>query len=144
MTHHSNYIPEENKAEIEMMIEANAINGPAFVGCGWTKQVGSDCYGGYCVNISKTAKGKPLVGLVHAHTEMGPNGWTAGDELCSLPDGKTDPSECTPTEWITTFGKYKDGSPKWYFCDSSGKRFIPGRHCNYRFGAALSYRNPSF
>ena len=55
------------------------------------------------------------------------------------------PLDISPDYWITTFGKSKKtGLPKWYFCDSEGKRFIPGQHCYYSWGACHEYRDPCF
>ena len=148
MKHHSNYfssdLTSDQKAAFAAAIQAGAITGPAFVGCGWTRRCGSDSYGGYVVSISKTASGKPLIGLCNCHSEMAGR-WEEGDMNCCLPNNAADPKDVNPTMWITTFGKSKKtGLPKWYFCDPEGKRFIPGQHCYYSWGACHEYQDPCF
>ena len=148
MEHHSNYfssdLSEEEKMTFKAAIAACAITGPAFVGCGWCRRVGSDTYGGYVVSISKAKNGKPLIGLCNCDSEMH-GSWEEGDMDCCLPNGATDPKDVKPTAWITTYGKNpKTGLPKWWFCNAEGKRAVPGMRCSYSWGVCYEYRDPSF
>lgn len=143
MTH---YFPSDRKAELEMIAEANGFTGPSFIGQGLTRSVGSDSYGHYIVEM-KTVGKKPVIGIVGAASRFIKD-WTDGSEVCSLPNDADDPKMCKPTEWITTYGKLKDGSPKWWYCDANGNRKNPsGWHrgkAHFGWNGASAYRNPSF
>jgi hypothetical protein len=147
MTHHSHYFPKGREAELKAIAEAGGFTGPSFVGQGCTQHVGRDCYGHYVVSIGTLANKKPIVGLVGAHTEFVKD-WTDGSEKCCLPDSKEDPAECTPEQYITTYGKDKrTGHPKWWFCDASGNRKPKGYSlgkCFYGWNGASAYSCPSF
>ena len=103
-------------------------------------RVGSDEYGGYIVSIGILPNGKPIVGLVDAYTQMFTS-WEDGSEKCALPGNASDPSQCKPTSFVTTYGKQPNGMPKWWFCNSEGVR---SGKCCYSWSGASSYRCPSF
>ena len=142
MTH---YIPEDLDCKIGDLMQNNKLTGPAFVGQGCSKFVGSDCYGLFIVRLEKTKTGKPLVGLVNADSKF-ETCWEDGNMTCALPHGETDPKKCEPDFWITTYGTWKRSKrSKWYKCDSTGKRF-PGRWNAVSFGwnGAFGYQDSSF
>ena len=142
IVHHSHYCLDKQDPWIQDLAIHYKLPGPLFVGQGWTKRVGSDSYGGYVVSISCLKNGKPLVGLVNATTVMHGH-WTEGTEDCMLPGDSDDPSTYEPTEYITTYGKYRDGKSKWYFCNKDGVR-SQGQRCCYGFNGCSRYRDPSF
>lgn len=141
-SHHTHYFPANIDPALKLAVVNGCMKAPAFIGQGWSQRLWSDTVGGYVVAIEKTSKGKPLIGLVRADTEM-EGRWEEGTEKCFLPNSLEDPKLCKAEEWITTYGKFKNGDPKWWFCDMSGKRF-PGKHCFYDWNGASSYRDPSF
>ena len=140
MTH---YFPEDRREELTVIADANAFTGPAFVGQGLTKSVGSDSYGYFVVSIEKARSGKPIVGIVDADQKM-IGSWEEGDEDCTLPGNASDPSKVNATAWITISGKWKrTGAPKWWVCDRNGKKFN-GKHACFSWNGAHGYLDPSF
>ena len=130
--------------ELEYMKDENAFNqklraadGPTFIGQGGSKSSGSDCYGYYWVEKKELKNGKVIWGYASAKSHFAGH-WTEGTEVC---DG---PYEWKAEGWMTTWGKYKDGKPKWWECDENGKRFKPGRKCRVSWTGAHAYRDPSF
>lgn len=123
--------------ELRKIAETGKLPWPCFVGQGCSCSIGSDCYGYYVTYVSKTAKGKPLIGLTRANEKMR-TCWEEGSMDCSI-----DIDKAEPQTWITTFGKTKTGAPKWWFCDKDGMRFN-GQRCRYSWNGAHGYRSPSF
>lgn len=145
MTH---YFPKDDDGTLKLAAESHSFTGPVFVGQGLTRGVGSDAYGFYIVSIEKAKNGKPIIGIVSAASEF-ITSWTDGSEVCSLPNGATDPAKCKADQWITTYGKYKEtGAPKWWYCDKNGNRKNPsGWHrgkAHFGWNGASAYRDPSF
>ena len=142
MTHHSHYFPKENAEELAAIAESCGFTGPSFVGQGIRKCCGSDCYGSYIVRLKKLRNGKTLVGICSAHSWFR-NSWTDGSQCCCLPGNAEDPAEVKPDCWIINSGKWKDGTPKWYYCDEFGKKFN-GQKARYSWNACSAYQDPSF
>ena len=139
--HHSHYNLDKISPCLKSFVNNRGdLLMPMFVGQGWSKQVGSDRYGGYIVSIGILPNGKPIVGLVDAYTQMFTS-WEDGREKCALPGNAADPSQCKPTRFVTTYGKQPNGMPKWWFCNSEGVR---GGKCCYSWSGASAYRCPSF
>jgi len=111
------------------------LNGPSFIGQGCSKQVGSDCYAHYIVEKKQIGK-KTIWGMSNAKSRF-EHSWTDGCQIC---DG---PVSWKATEWITSWGKHEDDSPKWWFCDENGNR-CHGHKCTYSFRGAHAYQSPSF
>lgn len=144
MTH---CFPDSIPKWLKDQADAGQLTGPEFVGQGLSRRVGSDSYGYFIVSISKTSKGKPLIGIADADAAMGPGGWVDGVQKCSLPNGKSDPAECQPDFYITTYGmqyspQHPAGLPKWWMCDCNGVR--TSRKVSYDWNGAYGYLDPSF
>lgn len=139
--HHSHYNLDKISPCLKSFVNNRGdLLMPMFVGQGWSEQVGSDRYGGYIVSISILPNGKPIVGLVNAYTQMCTS-WENGSEKCALPGNASDPSQCKPTSFVTTYGKQPNGMPKWWFCNSEGVR---SGKCCYSWSGASAYCDPSF
>ena len=138
--HHSHYNLDKISPCLKSLVDNGDLLMPMFVGQGWSERVGSDRYGGYIVSISVLPNGKPIVGLVDADTQMFTS-WEDGSEKCALPGNASDPSQCKPTRFVTTYGKQPNGMPKWWFCNSEGVR---RSKCYYSWSGASAYRDPSF
>lgn len=138
--HHSHYNLDKISPWLKGLVDNGDLLMPMFVGQGWSKRVGSDEYGGYIVSIGILPNGKPIVGLVDAVTQMFTS-WEDGIEKCALPNNESDPSQCKPTSFVTTYGKQPNGMPKWWFCNSKG---IRSSKCNHSWSGAAAYRDPSF
>ena len=113
-----------------------SLTGPAFIGQGLSKQVGSDCYG-YFITAEKKIGNKTIWGITSSDDSY-VTSWTEGTMKCNWPGfGRAD-------TWITSWGKDKrTGLPKWWECDENGKRFN-GRRVQYGWRGCHSYRDPSF
>ena len=126
--------------EVEYNADSNAFNekltGPQFIGQGCCKHVGSDSYGYYIVEKKQIGKNKTIWGLNSAKCHI-TSTWEDGSMTC------TGPISWKAEIWIMSWGKNKNGSPKWWYCNSDGKRFN-GCRCLMSFSGAHAYRNPSF
>ena len=138
--HHSHYNLDKISPCLKSFVDNGDLLMPMFVGQGWSERVGSDEYGGYIVSFGILPNGKPIVGLVDAYTQMFTS-WEDGSEKCALPGNASDPSQCKPTRFVTTYGKQPNGMPKWWFCNSEGVR---SGKCCYSWSGASSYSDPSF
>ena len=126
MTHYD--IPKELEAEVA----ARKLEGPCFIGQGWSHQVGSDCYGGYVTFIGTNADGKPYYGLVGADSHF-EKCWEDGHQTCVMPKDKT------PEEYVVQF------RGRWWKCNDKGDRYL-GSHMkvSYSWNGAFAYQDPSF
>ena len=138
--HHSHYNLDKISPWLKSLVDNGYLLMPMFVGQGWSMRVGSDEYGGYIVSIGILPNGKPIVGLINAYTQMCTS-WENGSEKCALPGNASDPSQCKPTSFVTTYGKQPNGIPKWWFCNSKG---IRSGKCYHSWDGASAYSDPSF
>lgn len=121
-------IPEEYKQQVK----DRKLEGPCFIGQGWSEHVGSDCYGGYVTFIGTNADGKLFYGLVSADTEF-TKCWEDGSQTCTMPKDRT------PKEYVVQFR----GS--WWKCNDKGDRFMGSYNkVRYSWNGAHAYQDPSF
>ena len=121
-------IPEEYK----QLAKDGKLEGPCFIGQGWSHQVGSDCYGGYVTFIGKNSAGKLYYGLVNADSHYD-KCWEDGGQTCVMP------KDMTPDTYVIKFRNW------WWKCDQNGNRCM-GNHNRicYCWNGAYAYQDPSF
>ena len=120
-------IPEEYK----QLAKDGKLEGPYFIGQGWSYRIGSDCYGGYITFIGKNSANKPYYGLVEADSHFD-KCWEDGHQTCVMPADKT------PEEFVVKF------RGQWWKCDKNGDRYIGSRNkVHYSWNGAFAYQDPS-
>lgn len=139
---HVHYFPDDLNPIIREAAIEGKLTGPMFIGQGLTRRSGSDSYGAYVLSIGKTKTGKPLVGIGSAKSEFH-GSWTEGSQDCSI-----DLCDAQPDVWLTTYGHWPNGLPKWWYCDEHGDRkaanlLYTGRS-RYNWNGAYAYQDPSF